>query len=404
MKRKTNEQFIEELSAKNPNVFTYDKYINATTKLKFYCKHNEKHTWMADPHHILNGRSCPYCQRKKAALTRRINNKINNRPTLLCNHNPELIQYLKNAEDANHYTYASHKKIMWKCIDCGFEFSHSISDFTRIGKHFTCPFCLNNDSYPNRFMFSMLKQLNIPFIKEHSPEWVKPKRYDFYFQINHKEYIVEMDGFFHSFEESKENDCYKDSLAVSHNIEVIRIDCIYHGVENRAKYIQEAIYASKLAHLLQLDAVDFAQCDKEAIEKTSVTVCKLWDSGFNITDICTHLRLSDTTVVKYLKHGEQHGYCTYNHKQQKEINTINHYKKVSITNGQAVMCNETKEVFPSMSAANKYYKCAVGEYFRYSRSYAGMLPDGTKLTWKKIPTTTYLKLNNQEALDARLLF
>lgn len=37
-----------------------------------------------------------------------------------------------------------------------------------------------------------------------------------------------------------------------------------------------------------------------------------------------------------------------------------------------------------MADASRHYHCAVGEYFRFKRSYSGILPDGTKLTWTKI--------------------
>lgn len=404
MRKKTQEEFIKELNDKNPDVFTYDNYVNATTKLKFHCKHNKDHIWMADPHHILHGRGCPYCGKIKigdGVHRKRISNHPEN---LICNHNPELISCLKNKDDAYKYTYSSRKQIKWICPDCNFEFDHNIVDFAFKGRHFCCPLCLKNDSYPNRYMYSVLTQLNVEFIKEYSPDWIKPKRYDFYFEIFDKKYIVEMDGYFHSYNKYKDVDKYKDNLALNHNIEVIRINCIYSDSKNRSEYIKTNILKSKLNKILDLSSVDFEKCNIQAFEKIYLSVCKLWDKGLNINEICETLKISNTTAIKYLCFGEKQNICSYNHQKELNRNKIKKGIKSSISNGQAVQCIETDEVFSSMTMASKYYHCAVGEYFRFHRSYAGILPDGTKLTWKKISTQEYLQHNKSGASINEALF
>ena len=40
-------------------------------------------------------------------------------------------------------------------------------------------------------MFNFLNQINIDFNKEYSPKWSDNKRYDFYFEKDGKEYIIE---------------------------------------------------------------------------------------------------------------------------------------------------------------------------------------------------------------------
>ena len=78
--------------------------------------------------------------------------------------------------------------------------------------------------------------------------------YDNYFVYNNKEYILEMDGGFHSIdnlmngqtvEESKSIDDYKDTMAKEHGIEVIRIDCYYKS-KDRLEYVKQNIIDSKL--------------------------------------------------------------------------------------------------------------------------------------------------------------
>lgn len=381
-RKKTQEEFIAELKEKNPNVYTTDTYINAITKITFHCKKNKEHIWMADPHHILNGRGCPFCAREKCGQGRVKKHIQQNPEALLCDHNPELIPYLKDKNDAQKYTYASGKSVEWICPDCIQSFYKVISQMTRRG--FRCPICARNYSYPNKFIISLFQQLGIHFKREYSPEWISPKRYDFYFEQNNKKYIVEMDGYFHQFDNYKQVDKYKDVMAQKHGITMIRIDCIYKSVEERFDYIRQHILNSILSDLFDLSIIDFQRCDYEAQEKTYKQICALWEEVHSVKNICEQLELSDTTVIKYLKFGEKYQLCSYNHEEETKKN-LN--KGCSITKrklGQAVRCNETGEVFYSMADASRHYHCAVGEYFRFKRSYSGILPDGTKLTWTKI--------------------
>ena len=136
-------------------------------------------------------------------------------------------------------SYCGRTKIKIKCKYCG-----NVKDTTTqifVYYNFRCPKCSDGISYPNKFMFSVLKQLKVDFISEYSPKWINLKKYDFYFKINGKEYIIEMDGAFHNRdnpfnkntkEKSKAIDKYKDKLAKERNIKVIRINCDYR-YENR---------------------------------------------------------------------------------------------------------------------------------------------------------------------------
>ena len=61
---KTQEQYVEELKLKNPNIIAIGQYINHSTKIMHKClKHN--YEWMASPHTILSGCGCPMCKNDK---------------------------------------------------------------------------------------------------------------------------------------------------------------------------------------------------------------------------------------------------------------------------------------------------------------------------------------------------
>lgn len=63
-KRKTHEQYIEELKNKNPNVQVIGKYINAKTKITHYCLIHNIY-WEASPSCILQGCGCKLCKKDK---------------------------------------------------------------------------------------------------------------------------------------------------------------------------------------------------------------------------------------------------------------------------------------------------------------------------------------------------
>lgn len=63
MKRKTNEEFIEELKNINKNIVPLEEYITGHTSISFECKKCGL-KWKARPYSILAGHGCPKCAGK----------------------------------------------------------------------------------------------------------------------------------------------------------------------------------------------------------------------------------------------------------------------------------------------------------------------------------------------------
>ena len=63
-KRKTHEQFVEELKEKNPRVVAVGKYVDSRTKIEMKCKKCE-YIWSAHPMDVLRGHGCPKCGAKR---------------------------------------------------------------------------------------------------------------------------------------------------------------------------------------------------------------------------------------------------------------------------------------------------------------------------------------------------
>jgi len=244
---------------------------------------------------------------------------INDIPTTA----PWMVKFFQGGYDeAKLYNKSSNKYIKPVCPDCG-----NIRDkLIRINdiynnKTIYCRYCNDNYSYPNKFAFNLLEQLKLNFEYEFSPDWIKPKRYDFYFEVDNKGYIFEMDGYFHynnnlmngdNVNKSKDIDDYKDKLAKEYNIEVIRIDCLKSELE----YIKENIVNSNMSKLFNLSNVNWLKCEEFALSNLCKKVCEMKNNNLLVYEISKLLKINRGVVIKYLKKGSNLGWCDYDAKEQ----------------------------------------------------------------------------------------
>lgn len=299
----------------------------------------------------------------------------------------------KNIVDPFTIGYGSKKKYWLKCIICNHE--KLITPGTFIKNGIGCPKCSDGISYPNKLMFNLLEQLIDNFETEYSPDWALGYKYDFYFKLDVNEYIVEMDGGFHtkdnglsgqSKEKSKEIDNIKDELANKNNIEVIRINC----EESDLNFIKNNIMHSILSIIFNLDSISWVECQKYALSSLVKITCDLWSNGMkNADEISKYLRIGKTSVYRYLNKGTVNKWCNYNGDYGKKLRIM----KQSIP----VYCIELCTSFNSTREAERITninhmtisKCCKGEL-----KTAGKSISGTRLTWMYYED--YLKLHNKE--------
>ena len=318
---------------------------------------------------------------------------INDIPTVA----PWMIEYFQGGYDeAKLYTKGSDKKIIFKCPDCGQLKPKRISQLNSNGLN--CNKCGDGISMPNKIMFNILSQLDIEFEAEYGPDWIKPKRYDFYFKLNDKEYIVEMDGGFHyvdnnltgdKFEESKAVDDYKDLKAKENHITLIRIDCNYKN-NNDFNYIKQNISESDFSQLFNFSIVNWENAFIFSISSRIKEACQLWKEGFKSTiEISKIMKLSSTTILRYLKKGSKLNLCDY----IVEYFQKNRGKKQC----KQVICLNNKYIFDSINDAAKYIDKTGGTisaYLRGSTKYAGKHPiTNEPLRWQYY--SEYIKENPQ---------
>lgn len=220
-------------------------------------------------------------------------------------------QYLADPMDAYKYCYSSNKYINTKCPVCGHIDKMIVSNMYYRG--FRCAICDSNISFPNRLMRSILTQLSIDFIPEvgsrHGFDWMGKYLYDFWIQdTNGKNILIEMDGGFHRYEEQKKIDIIKTKLAITNGFDVVRIDCMYQDYD-KFEYIKNKIINSALSGVLPLKKIDWDVCLSDAQKNIFLQVCKMYDSGDSIEDISIEMKLSRTTIHKYIKQGYSIGVC-----------------------------------------------------------------------------------------------
>lgn len=272
-------------------------------------------------------------------------------------------------EDAKKYTSRSHQKIKIKCPYCGYEKLITISNIYNY-KSICCVCSDSGVSYPEKIVLSILRQLNVDFVMEMSStnfKWCGKYRYDFYFTYNGKEYIVETHGMQHykggfetmgnnnkTLKQEQENDEIKKQLAISNGIKeesYIILDCRYSDLE----YIKNSVLNSELNKIFNLDIINWLECEEYALKNLAKEICDYWnnkeewETTLNVSET---FHLSRNTIIKYLKKGNELGWCSYNTKEENKKSAIRSNKLKS--KKVEMFYNETSlGIFKSASELDK---------------------------------------------------
>lgn len=260
---------------------------------------------------------------------------------------PDLVKYLDNKEDAYRFAVRSKEKRPMHCPICGAKKSLRIDQVSQKGLF--CNNCSDGKSLPNKLMFSVLRQLEIPFISEvgknHGFNWMSTYRYDFYFKLNNEDVLIEMDGGYHDLEYQQKNDEIKSNLAKQNGFKLIRIDCKYDQVD-AVTYIQNNINTSELSAMLCLQTIDWIKCRRDICTNLITEVCNLWEHHFLSTkEIGLKLGICSATAYKYLKYGKEIGLCpTYNIKESNRRGRIYAGKHIALLyNNKVINAFKTTE-------------------------------------------------------------
>lgn len=381
--RKTQESFEKEFHENNGDeyqVVSEYKGINEDITLRHKACGYEYTTTAQNALH--KARICPVCHPREASTIVPYVNDI-------CALEPEIYSMLKHPEiDGHKYKSQSNVKLHFICPTCGHEVYQDVGHVKIYGLN--CPICNGASSFPEKVMTVLLDKLGVVYYKEYSPEWIAPKRYDFY--LPDYSLIIEMDGAFHTNQHQYkgselgsvvEVDHYKDEIAEKHGIKVIRINADYKDVKIRFDYIMKNIRESELQQIFNISQIPIQESEVEK-DDTIFRVVEAWKNTHNYDEIAKELNVSPETVRNYIIKAADNGLISESYEEIKDEHNKDKANKAMIKNGIPVMCNETGEIFPSMNAACRKYHTSIHKCIRGEQKTAGILPDGTKLTWKLV--------------------
>lgn len=375
-KYKYNKQsFQEKISLLDNNIKIIGEYLGSHTKINVECK-KCGYTWFPTPTNLLRGQTgCPCCLGQVAV--KGVNSFYDT--------HYHLAVLLEDIEESYTNLKYSKKVVNWVCPSCKTIIKRSFEKMTQNG-HLCCPICNDGLSFPNKFMASCLKQLDIEFDTEKTFSWSNQKRYDFY--IEKYNCIIEVhgaqhyskSGFMYGEKYQKENDIWKKQTALNNGIELyIEID----ARESKKEFISEKIINSHLSKLFNIDIVDWDRCNLDSMTSLKFDACNLWNNGIrNTTEIGKILGIHQKTVRSYLKEYANMNMCDYDSHEAMIVNG----KNSNPPNKRKVICTTTNELFESITSAKKKYNISTNANIisccQGKRNYAGTLPDGTPLVWE----------------------
>ena len=275
------------------------------------CKHlnGEHYECWINEYNLLSGQGCNCCS----------NNVIIEDINSIWVTDREFCEKYKISErDAKTHTMNSTKNIVITCPDCGKQKEINLNSLSYQGLGCICG---SGFSYPERFMMSVLEQLEVLRVfqlsKKHF-EWCGSFRYDFY--IEEDEIIIETHGGQHyedcgwsKAKDVQENDRIKYELALQNGIkdeDYIVIDCRYSDKE----WIKNSILNSKLNKLYDLSKIDWLKAHEFALLNIIKEVCNYWNNkeGWETAkDLENIFKVNRCTILRYLKKGTELGWCNY---------------------------------------------------------------------------------------------
>ena len=294
----------------------YELYKYSNKKIWVYCQEHDYHNYDREGNKIgyitscrdfAKNKKCSYCSSKKIHYK---NSIAYNYPKIA-----KMIAIEENNltfEDCYSIACNSNKQFYIKCSVCK-EISDKKYRLCQIVKSgYSCRYCSDGISIPNKFMANILKQLNIDFKTEFSSKKFSSKnyfRYDFY--LPKYNMIIEANGIQHyeecaltkrTLKEEQMNDLFKYKCAKDYINEYITIDCRYSTLE----WMKENII-KELGEYFDLSNINWELAWEESQNSLCVEAWNLWNSGIcNINKISDILNLSYSTVYNYIRNGKKY--------------------------------------------------------------------------------------------------
>lgn len=257
-------------------------------------------------------------------------------------------------------------------------------------------------SYSEKIMYCLLCELDCDFTKEKSDfKWLKPwnKRYDFYFEKDGQEYIIETHGGQHytnkgfsslggrTLEEEQENDKFKKELALKNNIKeenYIVIDCRKSELE----FIKNNILHSRLNDVFDLDNVDWNEISLKSCTSEILKINNMYKNGLSIMEISKITKYGRDTIRDYLQRCKDSNLNDYD-KSKSQCTSIE--KKYNITDKDILDLYNNGYTCPKISKILGCHEDTVRNHVEYMSKKGLCIYDGYK---NKITSKCRKVINN----------
>lgn len=262
---------------------------------------------------------------------------------------PDVAKLLKNKDLGYIFSKSSNEKVEFICPICGEIVTRSIGTVSKNG--LICPYCSWEKSFGEKIIRRILIALKVDYTPEKSFNWSNKKRYDFY--LNDSNSIIEVHGAQHYYytglscrtlEEEQENDKWKYNTALKNGI-IADNYIIIDARDTSLNSIKSQLLNCNLSKIYDFNKLDWEEYYKLAFNSVMKETCELWNAtNYNAKTLANILKISVSTVVKYLKIGYEIGLC-------KKYN----WKEVNNDHSKKIICLTTNEQFNSMSEAEEKY-------------------------------------------------
>lgn len=323
---------------------TYSTIIEKSTGHRnassYICKCNNGHLYNKLQTKINS--SCPYCT--NILIEKGIND--------ISTTNKKMFDMLVDKNFGYTHCDTSQEKTNFICENC----KKIIYTSPYSVKHYglRCPNCHDGFSYGEKFISTLLTEIDIPYIYQYTSkyaEWCGNYKYDFY--IPSVDCIIEVQGLQHyadcswcNYETVHSNDLEKKKIAKDHVKYYVQLDVR----KSTLNYIRTSILRSELDDILQLYFHEHEFSWKHIHEKAlSSILYDIVDKYNTYTDDVSELsklfKISKTTIVSYLKNGANLGMCDYNPKKKISDTLIKNHSKNSERGSKPIMCIDDGNVF-----------------------------------------------------------
>lgn len=288
------------------------------------------------------GRECPVCN----------NYKIVQGKNDLWTTDRRIAMQLLHPEDGKQCSIGKRVYLDWKCPTCG-EIRKGLTPMQvkkTLDGMVPCPSCSDGYSYPNKFMFNILTEINQDFENEKTFDWngLGGRKYDFY--IEEHSMIIEMHGEQHyqetnftDLESVQRNDAEKRKIAIDNGI---RVYIVINASKSNAEFIFNNILNSSLPEYFNFDSIDIREIDTKASKRIRQRVFEILESvNYDFTMTARLLKIDRVTVSKYVNDAIKKGLI-----EEQPIRDAQNANKIKMhyqIDGQPLHCIELDLYFGS---------------------------------------------------------